>query len=256
MIETYTLVTSTYSYDVKYDQTDPTRFFMYVGNPHKYPCVGLVIYPLDNKIDLNGATHSPDCAVGGNMHTGLAGTSHMLKVAIKHVMSLFPHIDRIDLTDNSQFICDVGTRSQMDVSMPDHNLLLYGKTMYQRRFGAKATDRDISNAVHRAHQFLKQTVTILAEDIGVAVEGKLSWHKLFQQISEDSGCGYFTKPRMRQLQRIFSLPTLMFTDWYIPAKTVRTWDVDWQVQHRRMHRMRGGGLAPPRWNELPYSMAQ
>ena len=243
MIETFTLVTSTYSYVVKHDTLDDERHILNVGNPNKYPCVVLAIFPRDKTITIVGISYLTECAIGGEMKAGSTGTTHMTKAALKLALHLYPDTGRVELTDNSGFQC-----GRVNVAIADHNLLLYGKTMYQRRLNAKAVNPKVALTIKNTHRVLKGVVMRQNEDFGLndSVEKQIkkpsSWHNFFQQINFIVGCGYFTSDRMEQLRGIFKFSPLAFTEWTISLKTIRGWDVEWRIEDRSLKQGGGGGL--------------
>ena len=172
------------------------------------------------------------------MSSGVSGTATMIEAALKVTMHLYPDIKRVTLTDNSTFECS----KDHTVCMSEHNILLYGQTMYQRRYGAKPLTRQLMQSIYECHQRLKKRINTGQEigDIGFDYSGFVghTWHHLFKRIN-CQGCEYFTPERMKQLTQRFDVPAVMFTTWYISKRRIFTFS---EIQIRNRRRKDGDSL--------------
>jgi hypothetical protein len=104
-------------------------------------CINIVINLSDpeSELLLSGLSFRESCTIGYPMTRG-EGTVAMIKALLIFVMHKHPTIDRVTLTDDSKFDCVLPDGSRVPIHLGIHNLLLYGKTWYQRIFGATPID--------------------------------------------------------------------------------------------------------------------
>lgn len=128
-------------------------------------------------------------------------------------------VERIQLIDASNFMC-----GDMIVDLYIHNLLVYGETWYERKYGAKPEDSQ--DALKKAKEALGETVSAPFSDhlinstdnsifksIIRTHTGVTSWIRLFASInSADGGCEFFEYDLLKTIAEYFHIPDVQRWD--------------------------------------------
>lgn len=109
------------------------RTTIHVGSREQHGSAPCIILTIDRSIVpiaavLQVLTYSRFCSSPGrSMLRGASGTLVMLRSAFVFVISKFPEVDTVELTDASLLTCSDGVTS---FPLCIHSVLLYGKTWY------------------------------------------------------------------------------------------------------------------------------
>ena len=109
-------------------------------------CLEITIYNYNNIYqnntiaDLVSIQSEESCNLSGNLQKG-KGTLHMINTAFHVCMRMFPWITIFKFTDTSSKTC-VSNKPTTGVSLSAYSIALYGKTWYERSFGAEVMDLD------------------------------------------------------------------------------------------------------------------
>ena len=132
---------------------------LYFGGLKK-GCVEITIYNYNNiyynnKVaDLVSIQSEESCNISGNLKPGV-GTLHMINTAFNVCLRMFPWLTSFKFMDTSHKNC-IGNNSTTGVSLSAYSIALYGKTWYERSFGAKVMDIDdrkkYNNYIERLNQ--------------------------------------------------------------------------------------------------------
>lgn len=128
-------------------------------------------------------------------------------------------VERIQLIDASNFMC-----GDMVVDLSIHNLLVYGETWYERKYGAKPEDSQV--ALTKAKEALRGTVqppfsenllrstdNPLFKSIIRTNTGVNNWNHLFASINgADQGCEFFKFELLQIIAEYFHIPDVQHWD--------------------------------------------
>lgn len=180
-------------------------------------CVQIMTFkPEDNRHEdyhLAQLHYDSTCALGGGLGHGI-GTEEMLMCTLGFCYKLFTREEDnskpmvFDLLDASEIYCD-GHK----VSLRDFELLVKGKTWYQRKFGATTTDPDEQTHLDELREKLTNTRFELwnfesirqkiSQRLGASLKDKYvqimqesldrneSWQELIQRVADAQGCSFF-----------------------------------------------------------------
>jgi hypothetical protein len=118
---------------------------LYFGGIKK-GCLEITIYNYNNIYqnntiaDLVSIQSEESCNLSGNLQKG-KGTLHMINTAFHVCMRMFPWITIFKFTDTSSKTC-VSNKPTTGVSLSAYSIALYGKTWYERSFGAEVMNLD------------------------------------------------------------------------------------------------------------------
>lgn len=173
------------------------------------------------------------CSLFEPMKRGV-GTRDMVKSTLSLCRELFD-VTTFDMMDNSMFTCGPEDRQ---VDLWAHNLLVYGKTWYERMFDAAPSPDGFSNSgFERSRELLSETVDpyraeritgfissdpdldrTQKERLKATVDGSVgtrSWNETFFEInSGPDGCVFFAGRSMYRAVDLFGIPNV--DSWYIP----------------------------------------
>lgn len=171
------------------------------------------------------------CSLFEPMERGF-GTQEMVKATLSLCRNLFG-ISKFTFHDASKFDClPTGGEVNLDV----HNLLVYGKSWYERKFGAKPSSHAESLRWERSKQLLASVVdqekaTRVNRDIGVFFQGehrdsflevvndalvdRITWNQVFENMNlSHNGCVFFTGGMIDSVIDMFDIHRV--ESWYIP----------------------------------------
>jgi hypothetical protein len=151
-----------------------------------------------------------------------AGTVEMLQASLKWVCTKFPDIDEIHLTDKSY----VPINDDYSMALPEYSMLAYGKTWYQRHFGAILDARSpTTQKIIEAYQRLRIRAvqeTRLTDFVSNRHHNK----KVHEVIANVFKQKLKTDQDTRHLIRtILGLPPMTGTTWVIPRDTIMSYPV-------------------------------
>jgi hypothetical protein len=111
---------------------DTDRDIIKIGNPIQLqsPCVEIHIFKSTSTIYLHGLQYSQKCNITNDLLNGDDGTVIMLKLALSFAIKFYPYCHNFELTDESGYTDDTLRKT---VNFSDRDILLYGKTWYQRK---------------------------------------------------------------------------------------------------------------------------
>lgn len=192
----------------------------------------VVIEPDYGEFILHGVKYDETCSIRQQPMPN-AATKLMVKAVVQTLLEIFGHgFKQVNITDNSFFDC-ASVRSR--VPMANHNVLLYGKTWYQRHFHAKCEDRVKATYISEYEARLSKPVTMTFDDFcrrfgGVrdrlkpCWQASQTWMELFQRINRIYGCDYFQS--IQELDLYFGIIDLKGSEWSIPIKNVQRWKLN------------------------------
>ena len=173
-------------------------------------------HPGDNRHEDFNLAHlrfHPTCALGGGLEQG-SGTEEMLMCTLGFCYDLFVEENTplpivFELLDASEIQCD-GHR----VSLRDYEILVKGKTWYQRKFGATTSDPEDQKKMNAFLSKLASTpfdesdFNALRDKISQRLESPLkkkyiqimqqslaakdNWQAMIRNIAAANGCSFFT----------------------------------------------------------------
>lgn len=196
-------------------------------------CVQIMTFlPEDNRHEdyhLAQLHYDSTCALGGGLGHG-TGTEEMLMCTLGFCYKLFTKEDSskpmaFDLLDASEIYCD-----GQKVSLRDYELLVKGKTWYQRKFGATTSDPDeqihldefiekLSNTPFERWNFeslrqkLSQRLEVTLRDKYVQImqeslDKNESWQMMIQRIGNVQGCSFFFDDVAFYIKNTLGMPTV------------------------------------------------
>lgn len=164
-----------------------------------------------------------NCAMGDSMNRR-TGTYHMVCATLSLCQRLFgENFTRFRLQDASQFWCG---KRQVDMWL--HNLLVYGETYYERKFGATpdathdlkdawanlktrlATEMVTQDFVNTLIQLTRSNVDDPSSLIPImenAVANQ-TWNEMFNQLhfaQDGKGCRFFSRDTLREIHMYFRI---------------------------------------------------
>ena len=171
------------------------------------------------------------CSLFEPMERGF-GTRDMVKSTLALCRKLFG-TSKFMMHDASKFDC-LAAEGEVDLSV--HNLLVYGKSWYERKFDAKPSSLHDSLRWDRSKQLLasvvdedratriKQYIDIFfreedreqfLEIVNDALIGRNSWNQMFENINLSyNGCVFFTGRMIDSVSNLFGIHVV--DSWYIP----------------------------------------
>lgn len=188
----------------------------------------------DNTASIDYIQYNERCSLFEPMKKG-SGTQEMVKSVLSLCRKLFG-VSRFTMSDTSKFMCvPQGNIEPGEVELGIHNLLVYGKSWYERKFDAvpsSINDRrrwEMSKVLlaekvdrERADR-LKRSVSINIKeedreqflDIIEGSIGTMPWNFMFEEINESyNGCSFFMGRNMDFITDTFSVHRV--NNWYIP----------------------------------------
>jgi hypothetical protein len=181
------------------------------------------------------------------------GTECMIKGALRFILEQYPDVQQVDFADKSRRACaEIGT----DIYLASHNLMIYGKTWYERVYGAVPVGRTlrVRDAILTK---LKEPISMdfdmfqdiilsrvdLTDDQGREVmtlfTNAKSWGDLFKGMYHRFGCGMF-ESIPRNFYHHFDLQDIAGTIWTIPRQVIDAYDVN--LTHEQDISVKGGSL--------------
>lgn len=167
---------------------------------------------------IKALAHSKNCSVTDPLSTK-QGTKQMFLSTLALCVKIIG-VTKLQLIDASHFMCE-----DMVVDLYLHNMLVYGQSWYERKYGAIPAHRNSRAALHRAKQALAQAVSnpiaqaliesIDDEEVKAKIQmhiGVSSWNRLFASINAEHGCGFFSFDLMQTLQEYFEIPVVSHWD--------------------------------------------
>ena len=142
-------------------------------------------------------TERGGCEVNGRKISG-EDTVVMTDLGFTILKQLYPNVDPIiTLRDSSKFTCNLPINKHVTLSTMIYNLLIYGKTFYQRRFNARLKYRESEpaydafiNARHNPEMF-KKTYDFNNVDLNKAfkpiLERTETWAEFFTELNNTYG---------------------------------------------------------------------
>lgn len=171
------------------------------------------------------------CSLFDPMERGV-GTRDMIKSTLSLCKKLFG-ISKFTLYDASQFDCP---ETGGGVGLAVHNLLVYGKSWYERKFGAAPSSSHDSLIWEQSKKLLSSVVEEskarrikgviegifqgndqerFLEIVNDAVIERITWHQMFENMNlSHNGCVFFTGRMIDTVTVMFGIP--MVHSWYIP----------------------------------------
>lgn len=101
-----------------------------VGAVHK--CMTILIDLHTNVMLLSDVVYLETCQLNGKLERG-PGTTRLLYATLVLALQRYPNMKILELQDESTFTCKFDG-DEFKIPLSDHNILVYGKTWYARRF--------------------------------------------------------------------------------------------------------------------------
>lgn len=184
----------------------------------------------ENTAMIDYLSFNERCSMNHPMERG-EGTKNMVMSVLSLCKRLFG-VSKFSLSDMSSFFCEP---SGGEVRLGPHNLLVYGKSWYERKFNAMISSNRDKSRWERSRSVLKSMVTrekaeiILSmikriydgeemDQFAELVESSIgisTWNEMFSSINMSfEGCVFFTGKMITLLIDMFSIP--FGISWYIP----------------------------------------
>lgn len=173
------------------------------------------------------------CSLFEPMERGV-GTRDMIKSTLSLCKKLFG-ISKFTFYDASTFTCP---STGEEVGLAVHNILVYGKSWYERKFDAAPSSRHSSLRWEYSKNLLS---SIVEESKSLKIKGviesifqgedreqfleivndalieRIKWNQMFERINFSyNGCSFFTEKMVDTISEMFSIPVV--DSWYIPIK--------------------------------------
>ena len=192
--------------------------------PFGYVCLRISNYFDDGRPIISELEYFKNCSLGDTMERK-SGTHHMVSATISFCADLLEdNFKKFRVQDETYFWCGHGR-----VDMWLHNLLVYGETYYERKFGATPDpehsdiDRWASTKARlRTENVTRDLVTILSKEtqrlntplrsalctIMDECVGSCTWKDMFNRLhyaDEGKGCIFFSIDNLRTIQEFFNI---------------------------------------------------
>lgn len=227
---------------------DCVRISMDMGDPER-------------ELFMGGLSYKPSCSLDITLPRG-NGTVSMIKAALIFAMKMNPELQYIVFSDDSHFDCMIpGESTYISIPLHTHNFIIYGKTWYQRMFGAVPADngrwtRQIEPSLEELHKPLPDhfhdlwaihTSTISKRTDGWVFDAKEDMQAtfttmksngatcmeylhamfskeslLFKNYGEHVPCSIFYL-LMPKLMDMFNVPQFQMTQWKIERTTIESY---------------------------------
>ena len=210
----------------------------------------------ETELFIGSLSYCPDCALDKSLPRG-EGTVAMIKAALIFVMKQ-TEMDFVTLTDDSSFDCELPDDDALiNIELYTHNFLIYGKTWYQRKFGAVPDDkleierereRDMEISLDNLHKplpndfkyiwpnhlstNLKHNNWLVAfrDEMKELYETKKSewdsltyFHEIFgKEFKENVHCAIF-KLLEPHLRKYYNIPNFKMTQWKIERSAIESY---------------------------------
>ena len=109
-----------------------------------------------NEITLSGLGFKPICNLSNDLNAG-AGTRLMIKSMLIFTMKYNPVYDMVLFKDDATFECHLDRNVSIKIHLNLHNFVCYGKTWYERYFGATPLEEDDFQKMDTSRQLLSNT---------------------------------------------------------------------------------------------------
>lgn len=268
--EYFRLHTAYASYDCEVWLQYPTLHKVFVGGKRK--CVAVTVYLDEEEEDgesmpqLEGVVYDVGCNLAKN-HQRDIGTGHIVRVAMAFVLERYKawtwaKNGNFQLKDVSDIPCDEG---RYRMSLAYYSVMLYGKTYYERKFGAvplKMSAKKWKALMQGWKDFAATKPANIRQVIGAGVRGKRyavltdvyakseNVEDFIKRLKEVYDCMVY-KDWAEELVKQY-VPGLIGMSWVIPAGKLDLPQVEISKQKER--HMSGGGMGE-RWEELRAGIA-
>lgn len=193
---------------------------------------------------LSSLDYFQNCSLGESMNRS-TGTYHMVCATLCFCARLLGHkFNKYGVQDDATFWC-----GKKKVNMWLHNLLVYGETYYERKFGGKPmVAEDVADDVIEAWSNTKTKLATehvkrdlvdslsrktrrdlgnspLGNDLCAIMEscvGSCTWQEMFTQVHfahDGDGCKLFSMDNLRKIQQYFNI------------QRVRTFEIELTAKH-------------------------
>jgi hypothetical protein len=124
-------------------------------------CIFLHDLPGNDPTDLilSGLSYKPICTVGDPMKRGRE-TRLMIKTILFFCMQKYETYQTVSFKDDTSFDCRIVQDMTIQIPMDVYNIILYGKTWYQRYFGAIPIYDDHARKLQESHDLLQHSINI------------------------------------------------------------------------------------------------
>jgi hypothetical protein len=133
---------------------------------------------------------------------------------------MFPNIKKMEVHDTSTKWCEP---LQYKIPLDIHNMLLYGKSWYERKFNATLAVKHMQRRWNTAAARLACTINheevllllnrlvvsqsgVLFQIVSRCLQNQKNWNHLFQDIFKEIGCLFFTHENLNVLRNHFLIP--------------------------------------------------
>ena len=196
------------------------------GNAASFPFGNtcLIISSGERRPIISELEYFKNCSLGDTMDRK-SGTRHMVSATISFCADLLgDNFKKFLVQDATYFWCGHGR-----VNMWLHNLLVYGETYYERKFGAtpdpehcdinlwastktkldsEIVTRDLVTMLSKETQKLNPPLGLALYRIIDECVGSCTWKDMFNQLhyaAEGKGCIFFSINNLRTIQRFFNI---------------------------------------------------
>lgn len=186
----------------------PTEYYpitkITLGGPNKL-CIAIDSYEHSSTAYMSALGYNRRCNMQENLIRG-DGTKHLMRISLAYVLQTQPTIEGITLRDDSKIVCVNGKSLKLYYFC----IAVYGKTWYEKHFGAKLEDKKQRDAYRQMKAHLQNTQMLsiikLYKLIGVAkplsfeqeyvdaAKAKCSYAEFFKQLhAKYDDCSIFTE---------------------------------------------------------------
>lgn len=171
-----------------------------------------------NYTHVNTLAYGKNCAMT-DILSAKQGTNQMFLSALALCVEKIG-VEKIQLIDASHFMCE-----DMVVDLYLHNMLIYGQTWYERKYGAVPTRASCSAALNKAKEALAHTVSgplveyLIESTNDEEIKGNIrmqvgvsTWNGMFSSINASFGCAFFKFDVLEKCQEYFHIPEVSYWD--------------------------------------------
>jgi hypothetical protein len=247
------------------DYQEGSRHFIRLIDRHGKDCIHMYyddIEDEDVELTLYGLSYKPTCLIGRDMHNGKP-TEYMIKSLLIYAMKELPQFTTITFKDTSHFDCILPEdKGVVEIDLPTHNFFVYGKTWYERKFGAKiyqtpVIERKLRIANERLHAYIdipfkefqssvfdrskinrisRDWYKSVRKDITELYSHDKTWIAFFYDLFSKDSDAFITKKYgtqvscvlfyscKKELITLFDINDLQGYDWYISRETIESYD--------------------------------
>jgi hypothetical protein len=117
-------------------QPNYTCTLSFGGGMKKFCLVATFNNKKPNQIYIDRVDNNDLCTIDNKLKTYEKGTVKLVRIALRTIKQLFPHINKLTLFDDSQILCDE-SNNLFKLSLSYDYILKYNESWYQKQFSAE-----------------------------------------------------------------------------------------------------------------------